>query len=205
MGGTGVIITKTIDTKIKQANWSVDPCDGTGESGFNLDLKKIQMAYMDYSWYGAGKIRFGWKVNDGKIFYTHEFIHNNQLKESYFRSGNLPARYEVGTTTASPLDAPPAGTASMFAASSSKSQSWANSFDASSSGTMPIKRTCSHGPLGPRLVPLCLAAQCFDELIWRRHFFSGHSIAAPVTPSSFGCGHCWCWWPTHRPSGPDRS
>ena len=58
------------------------------------------MAYMDYSWYGAGKIRFGWKVNDGKIFYTHEFIHNNQLKESYFRSGNLPARYEVGTTTA---------------------------------------------------------------------------------------------------------
>ena len=89
-----------MDTKVSQANWSIDPCDGTGESGFNLDLKKIQMAYMDYSWYGAGKIRFGWKVNDGKIFYTHEFIHNNKLKESYFRSGNLPARYEVGTTTA---------------------------------------------------------------------------------------------------------
>jgi hypothetical protein len=98
--GTGVIITKTIDTKVKQSNWSVDPCDGTGESGFNLDLKKIQMAYMDYAWYGAGKIRFGWKGNDGKVIYTHEFIHNNILKESYFRSGNLPARYEVGTGTA---------------------------------------------------------------------------------------------------------
>jgi hypothetical protein len=100
VGGTGVIITKTVDTKIPQSNWSVDPCDGTGQSGFNLDLKKIQMAYMDYAWYGAGKIRFGWKANDGKVIYTHEFIHNNKLKESYFRSGNLPARYEVGTTTA---------------------------------------------------------------------------------------------------------
>ena len=98
--GSGVIITKTVDTKISQSNWSVDPCDGTGPSGFNLDLKKIQMAYMDYAWYGAGKIRFGWKANDGKVIYTHEFIHNNKLKESYFRSGNLPARYEVGTTTA---------------------------------------------------------------------------------------------------------
>jgi hypothetical protein len=55
---------------------------------------------MDYAWYGAGKIRFGWKGSDGKVIYTHEFIHNNILKESYFRSGNLPARYEVGTTTA---------------------------------------------------------------------------------------------------------
>ena len=100
VAGSGVIITKTVDTKISQPNWSVDPCDGTGQSGFNLDLKKIQMAYMDYAWYGAGKIRFGWKANDGKVIYTHEFIHNNKLKESYFRSGNLPARYEVGTTTA---------------------------------------------------------------------------------------------------------
>ena len=41
---------------------------------------------MDYAWYGAGKIRFGWKGNDGKVIYTHEFIHNNKLKESYFRS-----------------------------------------------------------------------------------------------------------------------
>jgi hypothetical protein len=28
---------------------------------------------------------------------VHEFVHNNQLYESYFRSGNLPARYEVVT------------------------------------------------------------------------------------------------------------
>jgi hypothetical protein len=55
------------------------------------------MVYMDYSWYGAGKIRFGFKTSDGQVQYVHEFVHNNNLFESYFRSGNLPARYEVVT------------------------------------------------------------------------------------------------------------
>jgi hypothetical protein len=55
------------------------------------------MAYIDYSWYGAGKVRFGFKGEDGQVFYAHEFKHNNVLFESYLRSGNLPARYEVAT------------------------------------------------------------------------------------------------------------
>ena len=94
---SGIIITKTVDTRVKQSDWSIDPCDGSGPTGYNLDLSRIQMAYMDYSWYGAGKIRFGFKTTDGQVQYTHEFVHNNNLFESYFRSGNLPARYEVTT------------------------------------------------------------------------------------------------------------
>jgi hypothetical protein len=94
---TGIIATKTIDTKVPQEDWSIDPCDGTGPTGYNLDLSKIQMIYMDYSWYGAGKIRFGFKTTNGEVQYTHEFTHNNIQFESYFRSGNLPARYEVTT------------------------------------------------------------------------------------------------------------
>jgi hypothetical protein len=94
---SGIIVTKTVDTKVPQEDWSIDPCDGTGVTGYNLDLSKIQMAYMDYSWYGAGKIRFGFKTTDGQVQYVHEFVHNNNLFESYFRSGNLPARYEVVT------------------------------------------------------------------------------------------------------------
>jgi hypothetical protein len=90
-----VLISKTVDTRIPQYNWNMDHCDGTGESGYNLDLTKIQMAYMDYSWYGAGKIRFGFKDQNGHVKYVHEFRHNNRLTESYFRSGNLPARYEI--------------------------------------------------------------------------------------------------------------
>jgi hypothetical protein len=94
---SGIIVTKTVDTRVPQADWSIDPCDGTGVTGYNLDLSKIQMAYCDYSWYGAGKIRFGFKTTDGQVQYVHEFVHNNNLFESYFRSGNLPARYEVAT------------------------------------------------------------------------------------------------------------
>jgi hypothetical protein len=53
------------------------------------------MGYADYSWYGAGKIRYGFKDQDGEVVYVHEFKHNNRLGESYFRSGNLPGRYEI--------------------------------------------------------------------------------------------------------------
>ena len=55
------IITKTIDIKVPQSEWSLDKADGEGPSGFKLDMTKIQMCYIDYSWYGAGKIRFGFK------------------------------------------------------------------------------------------------------------------------------------------------
>jgi hypothetical protein len=94
---SGIIVTKTVDTRVAQGDWSIDPCDGSGPTGYDLDLSRIQMVYIDYSWYGAGKIRFGFKTNDGQVQYVHEFVHNNQLYESYFRSGNLPARYEVVT------------------------------------------------------------------------------------------------------------
>jgi hypothetical protein len=94
---SGIIGTITVDTRTPQENWSIDPCDGTGPTGYKLDLDKIQMAYMDYSWYGAGKIRYGFKGTTGEVVYVHEYIHNNYQLESYFRSGNLPTRYEVVT------------------------------------------------------------------------------------------------------------
>lgn len=98
LSSSGIIVTKTIDTKIPQHEWNIDKCDGTGQSGFVIDKTKIQMAYMDYSWYGAGKIRFGFKDRNGHVKYVHEFIHNNRLTEAYMRSGNIPARYEIENT-----------------------------------------------------------------------------------------------------------
>jgi hypothetical protein len=57
----------------------------------------MQMFYMDYSWYGAGFIRFGFRGSDGNIVYCHKMINNNINYEAYMRSGNLPARYETNT------------------------------------------------------------------------------------------------------------
>lgn len=92
---SNVIITKTEVSKIPQSQWNLDKCDGTGPTGFFLRPHRIQMAYIDYSWYGAGKVRFGFKDQRGRVIYVHEFIHNNKKNEAYLRSGNLPARYEI--------------------------------------------------------------------------------------------------------------
>ena len=59
------------------------------------------MAYIDYSWYGAGAIRLGFKDLNGKVKYAHRMIHNNDQVIAYFRSGNLPTRYEVENTSSS--------------------------------------------------------------------------------------------------------
>ena len=90
-----IIITKTVDVRIPQTEWNIDRADGTGPSGFLLDLTKIQMCYLDYSWYGAGKIRFGFKDTYGHVKYMHEFRHNNRLEEAYMRTGNIAGRYEI--------------------------------------------------------------------------------------------------------------
>jgi hypothetical protein len=92
---TKVIATKTEEVRFGQHEWSIDVCDGTGPTGFNLDINKMQMAYIDFSWYGAGKVRYGFKGADGQVVYVHEIRHNNREIEAYMRSGNLPARYEI--------------------------------------------------------------------------------------------------------------
>ena len=99
-----VPVTKTVETEWNQADWNIDRCDGSGKSGYTLDPTKMQMFYMDYSWYGAGFIRWGFRALDGNVIYAHKIPNNNQNTEAYMRSGNLPARYEVNTI-------PPATTA----------------------------------------------------------------------------------------------
>lgn len=92
---TMVQITKTVDTKIAQSSWNLDKMDGTGTSGYNLDLAKMQMFYIDYTWYGAGAVRFGFRATNGTVTYCHRIVNNNTNSEAYMRSGNLPARYET--------------------------------------------------------------------------------------------------------------
>jgi hypothetical protein len=91
------VVSKTIDFKVPQSQWNIDRCDGTGPSGFNLDLTKMQMFYIDYSWYGAGFVRWGVRGPDGNVIYIHKMINNNVNYEAHMRSGNLPARYETNT------------------------------------------------------------------------------------------------------------
>jgi hypothetical protein len=94
-------ITKMVETKVAQSAFNIDRLDGTGPSGYNLDLSKMQMFFIDYSWYGAGTIRWGIRATDGNVIYCHRMANNNVNSEAYMRSGNLPARYETTTQAVS--------------------------------------------------------------------------------------------------------
>ncbi len=94
---TQCIISRTDTLRIPQSQWNIDRLDGTGASAFTLDITKMQMWVIDYSWYGAGAIRFGVKNSRGEFIYCHRIAHANALTEAYMRSGNLPGRYEVNT------------------------------------------------------------------------------------------------------------
>jgi len=91
------VVSKTINTRYPQSSWNIDKMDGTGPSLMTLDLTKMQMFYADYTWYGAGGIRFGFKNNRGEVVYCHRIPNNNVNTEAYMRSGNLVARYETNT------------------------------------------------------------------------------------------------------------
>ena len=94
---SGGIVSKIVDTKVAQSDWNIDKMDGTGPSGVTVDLAKMQMFYIDYAWYGAGAIRFGFKDERGEVVYCHRMTHANVKTEAYMRSGNLPARYEAAS------------------------------------------------------------------------------------------------------------
>jgi len=91
------IYSKTIDTRVPQDQFNMDKADGTGPSQYTMDLSKMQMFYIDYTWYGAGFIRWGVRGPKGNIIYLHRMQNNNVNTEAYMRSGNLPGRYSSTT------------------------------------------------------------------------------------------------------------
>ena len=90
---TGAIASLTLELRIPQDKWQ-DPCNGTGPSGYNLDLTRMQMWYIDYSWYGAGVIRYGFRGTNGVITYVTQIQNNNRQFEAYMRTGNMASHYE---------------------------------------------------------------------------------------------------------------
>ena len=94
------------ETRVNQANWNIDKLDGTGPSGFTLDIAKAQILWMDIEWLGLGTVRMGFVI-DGKFIHCHSFNHANLITSTYITTASLPLRYEIentGTTsTASTL------------------------------------------------------------------------------------------------------
>jgi len=85
------------DTSVAQANWNMDPVDGTTVSGYNINAARTQIFVFDLEWLGVGRVRCG-IVYRGTIIYVHEFNHENINTTTYITSGNLPVRYEITST-----------------------------------------------------------------------------------------------------------
>jgi hypothetical protein len=81
-------------TRIAQANWNVDPLDGSGPSGLVLDITKAQIFFMDIEWLGLGTVRTGFVIN-GQFIPCHYFHHANIISSTYITTACLPLRYEI--------------------------------------------------------------------------------------------------------------
>lgn len=87
--------------RVPQSEWNIDKCDGTGASGFNIDMSKTQLTYTDFQWLGVGRVRCGF-VHDGQVIIAHEYYHSNVLSEVYLANPNLPVRCEIFNTGTTP-------------------------------------------------------------------------------------------------------
>jgi hypothetical protein len=88
-----------VDTSVAQASWNGDRLDGTGPSGYTLDLTKSQILWQDFEWLGVGSVRIGFVIN-GKFIVAHTFHHANNLAVVYMTTAILPIRYEITNTGA---------------------------------------------------------------------------------------------------------
>jgi hypothetical protein len=88
-GGIG-----STERRIPQSQWNKDKLDGTGVSGFDLDITKTQLFFTDFEWLGVGRVRCGFSM-DGLNIVAHEFYNSNVVSTVYMSNPNLPVRCEV--------------------------------------------------------------------------------------------------------------
>ena len=94
---TGSLVTTTV----AQADWNIDPMDGTGPSGVTLNETFPNLLVIDGQWQGIGRVRLGFSIG-GVTQYVHQFIHaNSNGPLPYVQSFTLPCRWEIESTAAS--------------------------------------------------------------------------------------------------------
>jgi hypothetical protein len=108
---TGVKPVIVRELRISQNQFNYDRLNGVDSpSGYNINLAKMQMLGIQYSWYGAGFIDYMLRGPLGEFVTAHRIANNNVNDEAYMRSGNLPARYEVSNVSGNDRLASASGT-----------------------------------------------------------------------------------------------
>ena len=92
-----VVTGSLVNTPVLQEDWNGDKLDGTGASGYTLDLTKAQIYWMDVEWLGVGSVRMGFII-DGQFIICHTFQHANIITSTYITTASLPLRCEIFNT-----------------------------------------------------------------------------------------------------------
>jgi hypothetical protein len=93
---TGVVT----ETPVPRAAWT-DKLDGTGLSGVTLDITKVNNYWADYTFSGAGRVRFGIYSPTGERIIAYVIQTGNAAPFPLIRTATLPTRTEVLNTGAS--------------------------------------------------------------------------------------------------------
>ena len=79
---------------VSRDNWNGDKLDGNGVSGIVADASKIQLITVEYEWYGAGQVKFGFVI-DGKTHVVHTHSNANRYQNPWSETPFLPISLEL--------------------------------------------------------------------------------------------------------------
>jgi len=82
------------DIAVPRSEWNGDKLDGTSSSGITADATKIQLVNIEYEWYGAGQVKFGWVI-DGATHVVHTHQNANRYDQPWSQTPFLPIRVEM--------------------------------------------------------------------------------------------------------------
>ena len=139
---------------VNQADWNGDKLDGTGDSGYTLDLTKAQILFMDFEWLGVGSVRCGFVI-DGQFIIAHTFNNANDIDKVYMTTAILPIRYEIEATAAIATGATMKQICSTVISDGGYQQAAVNSF---------VRRTSILGSISTTFLPLVSIRLASDSL-----------------------------------------
>lgn len=94
------------DTWVPQAEWNMDPMDGTGDSRVTLDPQTLNVAQIDFQYLGAGAVTFRIEANatanNADLVAVHTFQFPNSLTAPTMKEPCFPftmSAYSNGSTT----------------------------------------------------------------------------------------------------------
>jgi len=86
-----------VDTKIPQSQWNIDPMNGLGSSGVNVNFANMTIFWLEENCSGVGCVRYGFIV-DGVVQACHEIYSDNKSTTLGTNTLSLPLRMEIYNT-----------------------------------------------------------------------------------------------------------